>query len=85
MEQCNADGGHEQDEGYCRLLGRPNGAPASQPTLMPLQVFRSELAMALKPPLMLIQVLLCPGGYVFRADHDPFNGGNFRSNEIGYV
>jgi hypothetical protein len=52
---------------------------------MPLQVRRGKLALALKPPLMLIQVVLCPVGNDFRPGHGPFDGGNFRGNELGYV
>jgi hypothetical protein len=85
MKQRRADGGHEQDKGYSRLPARPNGASAFQPTLMPLQALRGEHAMTLKPPLMLIQVLLCPDRSLFRPGDDSFDGGNFRIKERGYV
>jgi hypothetical protein len=41
------------------MLARLDRASALQAALVPFQVPRAEDAMALKPPLMLIKVLLC--------------------------
>jgi hypothetical protein len=52
---------------------------------MPLQVRCGEFALALKPPPVLLQVVICPVGYDLRPGHGPFNGGNLCANELGYV